>query len=172
MKIIEAMKKVKDLQRKADDYKIKVTAHCADLSCETPIYADQKREVAGWLQGHEDIVKEILHLKCSIQLTNLKTEVTIEIGGKFVKKTIAEWIHRRRDLAKMQENLWRCLTDKGLKETNLVQLTPNTPQQTIQRRLYFDPRERDQKIEIYRSEPSLIDAALEIVNAVTDLIEL
>ena len=52
MKIIEAMKKVKDLQRKADDYKSKIQAHCADLDCETPIYTDQKREVASWLQGH------------------------------------------------------------------------------------------------------------------------
>jgi hypothetical protein len=172
MKIIEAMKKVKDLQRKGDDYKGKIQAHCADLDCETPIYPDQKREVASWLQGHEDIVKEILHLRCSIQLTNLKTEVTIEVGGKFVKKTIAEWIHRRRDLAKLQETLYRGLTDRGLKEQNLVQLTPGTPQQIIKRRLYFDPSERDKKIEMYRSEPSLIDATLEITNAVTELIEI
>jgi hypothetical protein len=37
--------------------------------------------------------------------------------------------------------------------------------------LYFDPAERDKKIEIFRSEPSLIDRTLEVINCTTDLIE-
>ena len=32
---------------------------------------------------------------------------------------------------------------------------------------YFDPVERDRMIALYRSEPSLIDGTLEIVNATT-----
>ncbi len=35
----------------------------------------------------------------------------------------------------------------------------------------FDPAERDAKIELYRSEPGLIDRTLEVVNATTDLLE-
>ena len=35
----------------------------------------------------------------------------------------------------------------------------------------YDPTTRDTKIELYRSEPVLIDSQLEITNAVTDLIE-
>lgn len=38
MKLIEALKKVKDLARKADDLKGKVSAYCAHLSFETPTY--------------------------------------------------------------------------------------------------------------------------------------
>lgn len=170
MKIIEAMKKVKDLQRKADDLKEKISKYCADLDCETPTYPDQRREVSGWIQSTEDIYKEIEHLRVSIQKTNIETDVTIEIGGKFVIKKIAQWIHRRRDLAKAQESIWRALTDKGLKETSVVQLTPNSPQSFVKKRLYFDPSERDKKIELYRSEPSIIDSTLEIINATTELI--
>jgi len=99
------------------------------------------------------------------------TEVNIHLDGKYVTKTIAEWVHRRRDLAKNEESAWRKLTDKGHKEQYTTQLTPNSPQNVIKRRLYFDPIERDKKIELYRSEPSLIDATLEITNAVTDLLD-
>ena len=170
MKIIEALKKVKDLQRKADDIKSKIAAHCCDLDCETPTYPDQRRQVSEWLQAHSDIIKEILYLRYSIQKTNVLTQVTIEIDNKFVSKSITEWIHRRKDLAKLEEQCWRSLTDKGHKETYVNKLTPNSPEQIVKRRMYFDPVERDRKIEVYRSEPSLIDSTLEIINAVTELL--
>jgi len=172
MKIIEAMKKVKDLQRKKSDLQEKIAKHCADLDCETPMYPDQKREIQGWVQSAEDIIKEIEHLRVSIQKTNIETDVTIELGGKFVTKKIAQWIHRRRDLAIDQSNLWKCMTDRGLKETSVVQLTAASPQSFVKRRLYFDPSERDKKIELYRGEPSIIDSTLETINAVTELIEI
>jgi uncharacterized protein Yka (UPF0111/DUF47 family) len=171
MKIIEALKKIKDLRRKADDLKEKIKLHCADLDCETAPYPDQRRQVAEWLQAHSDIIKEILHLKMSISRTNLATLVTIELGGKQVTKSIMEWIERRRELAKLEEDVHRMLTDRGLKDTYQNQLTPNAPITIIKKRLYFDPVERDRKIEMFRSEPSIIDATLEITNAITSLIE-
>ena len=127
--------------------------------------------MAEWLQSHSDIIKEILHLKSSITRTNLNTLVTIELGNKQVTKSISEWIERRRELAKLEEDIYRMLTDKGLKETYQNQLTPNAPVTIIKKRLYFDPVERDRKIELYRSEPSIIDSTLEITNAVTELLE-
>lgn len=46
------------------------------------------------------------------------------------------------------------------------------PDLVVKRRLYFDPSERDHKLEVYRSEPAKIDSTLEIINAVTDIINL
>lgn len=170
MKIIEALKKVKDLRRKADDLKEKIKTHCADLDCETPVYApDQRAKVSEWLQAHGDLIKEILSLRVRIQRTNLDTPVTIEIGDVHVTKSIAEWIHRRKDLAKLEEDCWRSLTDRGLRESNTFQLTPTSPVQPVKRRLYFDPSLRDTKVNTYRSEPSQIDSTLEVINAVTTL---
>jgi hypothetical protein len=169
MKIIEGLKKIKDLQRKASDYRELVKNHCADLDCETPIYPDQKKQVSEWLQGYGDITKEILSLRYRIQKTNLETPVTIQLGDKFVTKSIAEWIHRRKDLADLDAQVWKCLSDRGLKETSFYQLTPQAPQTQVKRRLYFDAAERDKKLELYRSEPSIIDSTLEVINAVTDL---
>lgn len=56
------------------------------------------------------------------------------------------------------------------KEQN-VQTTPGGPVTEVRIRRYFDAPERDAKIELYRVEPSVIDATLEVTNAVTDLLE-
>ena len=169
MKLIEAMKKLKDLNVKAEDLRKKVAMNCADLSIETPLYgADQKSTVDGWIQGHTDLMQEILKLRVAIQRTNIATPVTIEVGGKQVSKTIAEWIHRRRDLAKLDMDMWAKLGDRGLKEQN-IQTSPGGPVTEVRVRRYYDPKERDSKLELYRSEPSIIDATLEVVNATTEL---
>jgi len=168
MKLIEAMKKLKDLGVKAVDLQAKVGATCANLDIETPVYADPKGQVAEWIQAHGDILKEISRLRTAIQRTNLATSVTIELGGVQVTKCIAEWIHRRRDLANLEMQMWAKLGDRGLKEGFMGQSTGAEPRAVkIQR--HFDPKERDVKIDLYRSEPSKIDGSLEVVNAVTEL---
>lgn len=167
--MIEAMKKLKDLNVKAEDLRKKVATHCAHLNYETPTYADQKGTVAGWIQSHTDLMQEILRLRLAVQRTNLATQVDIELGGKIVKKSLAEWIHRRRDLAKLDLDMWSKLGDRGLKEGT----GKNSQDQVVEIKIirYFDPKQRDEKMDLYRSEPGTIDATLEVVNAVTDLIE-
>jgi hypothetical protein len=169
MKIIQAMKQIQDLQRKAEDLRGKVAIHCADLTHETPVYPDQRKQVAEWVQAHSDILKEILRLKVAIQRTSLETPVSIELGGRTVTKSIAEWVYRRRELAKEEGDMWSRLGDKNLKEGLLQGSTGQMTEVKIRR--YFDPAERDRNLEMYRSEPMVIDGTLEVVNAVTDLIE-
>jgi len=169
MKLIEALKQIKDLQKKAEDLRKKVMLHSAYLDYETPVYPDQKKQVREWIQAHSDILKRIMSLRIAIQKTNLVTDVTIEIGGKSVTKTIAEWVHRRRDLAIEDLTMWKGLTDRGLKE-GTVKSSSEQPMQVKIVRCY-DPSERDSMIDILTTEPSVIDARLEVVNAVTDLIE-
>jgi len=169
MKIIEALKQIKDLKRKADDLKGKVKQHCAISSVESPLYPDQRKTVAGWIQAHSDIIKEILRLRVAIQRTNLATKVAIDINGTTVHKTIAEWIHRRRDLANEEFLMWSMLTDRNIRE-GLGQ-SPSGDKMEIKIVRYYDPAERDTKREAYQTEPVVIDSKLEIVNAVTDLIE-
>ena len=63
---------------------------------------------------------------------------------------------------------WGNLTDKKLKEGT----GRNTLNEPVEVKIVrnFDPSERDNKIELYRSEPSVIDSTLEVINAVTDLL--
>lgn len=169
MKLIEAMKKLKDLNIKAEDLRKKVAAHCCDLSHETPLYPDQRATVDGWIQAHSDLLKEILRLRVAIQRTNLVTDVTIELGGKQVTKCISEWIHRRRDLAKLEMDIWSKLGDRGLREG--IALNSQQQQVEVKIRRYFDAKQKDERLELYRSEPSTIDGTLEVTNAITDLKE-
>ena len=169
MKLIEALKKIKELQKKVEDLRDLVKGHCARSSLETDKYPEQAKKVAGWIQSHSDILKEILRLRVAIQKTNIETEVSIELGGKTVTKTIAEWIHRRRDLAGEELKMWACLTDRGVAEGMGKGPTGDPIEIKIVR--FYDPTERDNKRELYQAEPITIDSKLEVVNAVTDLIE-
>lgn len=168
MKLIEAMKKLKDLGIKAADLQAKVAANCANLDIETPLYPDPKSQVSEWIQAHSDILKEMLRLRVAIQRTNLETLVTIELNSVQVTKSIAEWIHRRRDLAKLEMDIWAKLGDRGLKDGGFQQSTGEVRPVKVLR--WFDPKERDLRVDLYRVEPSKIDATLEVVNAVTDLL--
>ncbi len=169
MKLIEALKKVKMLQQKAEDLRNLVAINCAKSSLETDKYPEQTKKVAGWLQSHSDVLKEILRLRIAIQETNLKTSVTIQLGDKNVTKTIAEWIHRRRDLALEELKIWQLLTDRGVTEG--LGKGPTGDPLEIKVIRFYDPTERDNKKEFFQAEPMTIDSTLEVANAVTDLVE-
>lgn len=169
MKIIEAMKKVKDNKKKIEDLRSKILNNAAHLDFEKPLYGDgQQAQINSWLQTCHDIVQDNVNLLVAIARTNQNTKVTIEIGGKQVEKTIAEWVWRRREYAAQDMLIVQSLNDRGLKEGRLPVTTGGepTPIHVIR---YYDPAEKDRLMEVYRSEPSLIDSALEIVNATTDL---
>jgi len=173
MKLIEAMKKCQLLQKKAEDLRNHVAKHCVDLDIETPVYGteqEQREQIRKWIQSHSDVLAEIETLKTSISRTNLATKVKIQLGEKAVEKPITQWILRRRDLSKQEQVIWTKLTDRGLPEKQYLNQTTGQ-QREIKLRRYYDPKERDQKLDLFQSEPFLIDAALEVVNAVTDLIE-
>ena len=170
MKIIEAMKQTKYLRQKVDDLLGKIAGHCSDYEHMTAIYDNQKDQVSSWVQMAEDTVKEILRLRVAIQRTNIATEVSIQIGDKSVTKNIAEWIHRRRDLAKLNLDIWAALRSDE-KHKFMAYKDASGEDQVSNLRLYYDPKQRDEKKDIFKQEPSLIDGALEVKNAVTDLIE-
>lgn len=171
MKIIEAMKRLKENEAKIADLCNKVKQHSAHLSFESPLYGtDQQSTVDGWVQASHDLVQDNIGLLVAIAKTNQLTQVTIELGGKTVTKSIAEWVWRRRKYAAIDLSIAQSLTDRGLKEGALPVTTGGEPQKvTIVR--YYDPKKRDEAVGMYQAEAGRIDAALEIVNAVTDLAE-
>lgn len=170
MKLIEAMKIVKEQLVKADDLRKKIGNHSAHLSIETPVYKEQASVVSGWLQAHEDITRNIEDLLTRIARTNINTLVPIKIGDVTVSKPITGWINRRRTLANFDEQAFSQLTDRNLREGAVPSSAGAEPTRVTIVRCY-DPLARDKKVELYRNEPSLIDRTLEVVNAVTDLLD-
>jgi hypothetical protein len=170
MKIIEAMKTVKSNQAKQADLRARIAKNSARTTLETPEYPDATAKIREWLQSIHDIGAENTGLLVAIQRTNLATNVTITLGGTAVTKSIAEWVWRRREYAQADEIAWQALSDRGIKE-GMVTMPGSTDRVEIKIVRNFDPATRDEKLALYRSEPHDIDAALEVVNATTDLVE-
>lgn len=170
MKIIEAMKRVKANKEKIVDLQTRIAGVSAHLSHETPLYGDDTREkIREWAQSCDDLTQDNVRLLCSIARTNLATSASIMMGDKSVTKTLAEWIWRRREYAAIDLKTWASMTDRGLKEGQINTSTGVPMPVTIVRN--YDPERRDKKMAEYKAEPHEIDAALEVVNAVTDLVE-
>lgn len=170
MKLIEAMKTVKNNKAKIDDLQKKIAQHCANLNFETKLYGTETpKQIQSWIQTCVDLSQDNVKLLTSITKTNLATAVTINLGGKAVTKNIAEWIWRRREYAVLDLKTWSMLTDKNLKEGNTMSSTGEKMEVRIER--HYDPVERDKNIAMYKNEPFEIDSILEVTNAVTDLLE-
>jgi hypothetical protein len=170
MKIIEAMKRVKANKEKIGDLQKKIQAHSAHLSHETPLYEDTKAKIVEWAQSCEDCAQENVRLLVAIQRTNLATSVDIRLGEKIVTKTISEWVWRRREYHQLDFATWASMGDRGLKESQTVGTSVGVPMEIKIVRNY-DVELRDKRMAMYKGEAHEIDAALEVVNAVTDLIE-
>jgi hypothetical protein len=172
MKLIEGMKLKKELVSKAEDLRKKVAQHCVTLSIESPAYGSedaQRKQISSWLQSHQDLIKKIRELAIAIQRTNLQTTVEIEIAGNPTRLSIAEWVMRRRELAKMEAAAWAALSDRGLKD-QMVKRTDGQGLQSLTVVRYYDPVQRDKMVEAFNYEPGLVDRKLEVVNASTDLV--
>lgn len=170
MKVIQAMKQVKANKEKIVDLQQKIKANAANLSFETPVYGDNaEAQLREWLQSCTDTVKENIRLLTAISKTNHATQVTIELGDNQVTKTVAEWVWRRREYAGIDQATWHCLSDRGLKEGNLPTTTGAPMEVKIIR--HYDPALRDKMVAMFGSEVHKIDGALEVSNAITDLIE-
>lgn len=170
MKIIEAMKRIKANKEKIADLQNKIRQHAANLSFETPPYgAETGNKIKEWVQSARDTAAENVNLLVAIQRTNLATSVTIQLGDNNVTKSISEWVWRRREYAAIDQATMGCMFDRGLKEGHLPQSTGTPLEVKIVR--HYDPEFRDKWTAIFAREPHDIDAALEVVNATTDLIE-
>ncbi len=169
MKIIEAMKKVKANKEKIADLQKKIADNSAHLSIETPAYENVHDKIKEWAQSCDDLSRENVRLLTAIGRTNLETKTSITLGGKEVTKTLAEWIWRRREYAALDRKTWEQMGDRGLREQRGTSSTGTDIEIKIIRN--FDPERRDTMVDQYRSEPHEIDGALEVVNAVTDLVE-
>jgi len=170
MKIIEAMKRVKLNTSKINELRTRIGKASANTNHETPEYgAEQASKIQEWLQAIHDLGQDNINLLVSIQRTNLVTMVPIEIAGKTITRTIAEWVWRRREYSDVDLLAYQQLTDRGIKE-GMASIPGQTEKLEVKIVRHFDPSKRDAKITEYRGEKFQIDSALEIINATVDLI--
>lgn len=167
MKIIEAMKQIKANKEKVQELSQRIQRNSAHLSIETPQYENQGDKIKEWTQSCLDVSRDNVELLVRIAKTNLATQVTIQLGDKSVTKSIAEWVWRRREYAGLDSAIWQCQGDRNLKEGQ-VQTSPGVLSE-IKLVRYYDATVRDKNLDVLRNEKHLIDSALEVVNAITEL---
>lgn len=171
MKLIEAMKRVKANKEKIVDLQNRIKTNSAYLSFETPLYPDAKDKIVEWSQSCFDTAQENVRLLTAIGRTNLATQVTITLNEKAITKPISEWVWRRREYATLDMNTYAAMTDRGLKEGQAPSSVPGGEPVKVAIVRNYDPALRDKMIAVFRTEPHEIDSALEVVNAITDIVE-
>ena len=168
-KVIQAMKRIKENKEKISDLQEKIHKNAAHMSIEKLEYDEPAEKVEAWVRSCLDLSQENVRLLTAIARTNLATEVTIDIGDNQIKKTIAEWVWRRREYAALDYATIGKLTDRGMKDATIQNSAGGITEVKVIRN--YNPLVRDARMEEFRSEPHRIDAALEVINAVTDLVE-
>ena len=178
MKLIEGLKAQKVIMRKIEDLQKKIQNHAAYSSLERPVYKDESEpdspkaqiaQIDKWISSIRDLTKLMAITRLQVQFTNIVTTVTIDINGTKITKTIAEWIHWRREFSDIMYRTHQCLGDKGIRE-GIVNDSQGTKHEVKIVRCY-SPAQRDKNMADYRDMKFAIDSTLEIVNATTDMVE-
>lgn len=163
MKLIEAMKELKTIEKRMDKNSKKITEYASSLDSERVQFGtpkEQEKEVAGLVQANEDLMVNFLNLKTSIDQTNLNTKVDIE--GKVY--TIAELLIVKRRMASFMVNTYRALNeDKG----RGLQRHRSDNAKVI---VFFDEKKKNKGLEQWETLYERIDSRLEVVNATTELV--
>jgi len=170
MKIIEAMKKLKVILKRLQDNTQQIAAYSSILSTEKPAFGseeEQRRKVKALVQANNDLLGEYLTLKQQIEATNLK--ITVEIGGK--KWTISELLVIKRVLAQYMVNTYNAMTTASAEQRMKAGFGKTAEGSSPLALRMFEEKDRLDGISKWQDIYSNIDSRLEVVNAMTDLVD-
>lgn len=168
MKIIEGMKHLRLLEKRMDSNNQRINQYSAMVSNERPYFVDdeaQRKEINALKQSNKDLWQEFMLIKRHIELTNLYT--IVELSG--VKYFISDLLVLRRTLKTYIEDTFQSMNDKeAYYRLSKLQKTGDTPLTVIR---YYDENKKHEELNSWQELFNSIDSRLEVVNAVTDLME-
>lgn len=169
MKIVEAMKKLKLIEKKIDDNIRKIEQYSSTVSTERPFFGDertQQKEVESLVQSNTDLIKEYLTIKRQIENTNLK--VTAEFGGQ--PYTLSDLLVLRRRMGKKMLETYEAMNSRYA-DTRIKFAPADADGKKAQVIRLYDERKKNDNLQMLMEFMSNIDARLEVVNSTTDLVE-
>lgn len=171
-KLIEAMKKLKVIEKRIDANSLRIQEYASLASNERPYFSTEKEQgnqVASLIQANKDLVAEYLNLKKRVDMTNLKTQVTI---GKD-SFAIADLLILRRGLSKKMQVTFHALNDKQALQKIQVQqrVTPIGEKAPFVIRCY-EENQKHEWLQYWQGLDDEIEQRLEVINATTPLVEL
>lgn len=169
MKIIEGMKRLRLIEKKMDQNKLHITQYASTLSTERPFFGSddaQRKEVASLIQSNNDLMTEYLKIKKQIEQTNL--DVGVNIMGKAY--TLSDLLIIKRKLAEQMTTTYESLnTNYADTKIRSAGLTPEGKRPEIVR--MYDEKQKNEELNFWMELSSQIESKLEVVNAITDLVE-
>ena len=166
MKLIEAMKELKLIEKKMAKNAQLITKYSAQPNSERLYFGDaesQKKEIQSLIQSNLDLAENYVALKIRIERTNLET--VIEFHGKDL--SLAELLVYKRKIAKAILTTFEALDDSSAK-MGLMRRSSGEDRAVIER--FYDERTKNDKLREWQDFYEAIDSRLEVVNATTDLV--
>jgi hypothetical protein len=170
MKLIEAMKKQRVIEKKIAENTKSINQYASMTSNERPYFDTeqaQKAKVRELIQANIDLMKEYLWLKRCVETTNLET--TMEMGGK--NYTLSELLIIKRKMGALMLQTFNALND-GAAQIRLAQFRGQTAEgktPTVMR--YYQENDKIEGKREYQDLLDNIESRLEVHNAITELIE-
>jgi hypothetical protein len=167
-KIIEVMKNLKVIEKRMVANREKISKYAAIVSTERPVFdteSEQKKEVASLIQANMDLIVEYTKGKLLVDKTNAAT--IVEINGK--SYSISELLLLKRKLAQEMIMTFGSLNDNQatMRLRNAQTVDGKVPQVI---RMY-DERAKNEGTSFWQELYHTIDSRLEVINAMTDVVE-
>lgn len=155
MTILQALKKIKHLDRKIEKNKVRVSRWCSYMSDEEPMYdADGIRKL---LQSVEDTIRERNRLRHLIHKTNILTVVTFEHKEFTIDELL---LLRTQTLPALLASL-ACLRRKEKSYHH---------EKNVKVVMQYDPIYRDKSIDSIENTMDELDSFLDNINITTELV--
>lgn len=179
MKLIEAMKNLKTIEKRIEKNCTLIREYCALISSETLQFGTeekQRQEVQSFIQANLDLEKEYLRLKIAIDTTNLNTSVTLKDKSYTIAELVVIKGRKTPDGRKLSGIAdFRAKTYHSLSGQPAAQRISNVYRAGIDAQnppkvvLFYDEAEKNKAISDWDEFVSAIDGKLEVVNAETEL---
>jgi hypothetical protein len=168
MKLSEAMKRLRIIEKRMEDNSKAVTKYASLLSNEKPQFDSedkQKSEVNQLIQASTDLMKEYLTLKTKIERTNLET--VVEVGGK--KYSLSELLIIKRKMANHMIDTYRALND-SMAESKMRNGMAQKSDTAVTIVKMYSEKDKNDNLSIWQDLRDNIDSRIDVVNATTELI--
>ena len=169
MKIIEALKKLKVIEKRMEKNRVQITQYASMISTERPIFdteEKQRKEVSSLIQANIDLMKEYLSLKGKIEKTNIT--VTVEMGG--VQYTLSDLLLIKRKMAKVMMSTYEAL-NPSTGQSKMRHASISSGERAPQVVQLYDEKDKITGLDKWQDLYHNIDSRLEVINATTDLVE-
>lgn len=169
MKIVEALKELKTLDKRITKQCEKITLYASGLEGQPAFESDseQEREVQALIQSNKDLIARRTELRLAIYKTNLSERIDTVLGNI----TIAEAIILRDGSLNYYNKTYESLNDKsgGQKFNDAARLGVDAANPPRLKRYYKESVKNDE-LSKYEAFKDQIDGILEVVNAERELL--